>query len=95
MLSLDINTLSRNAIIIIIASFVVMLTSIFTLLVISMYIISIFWENHRNAAFISVIFVYLAITILGIVVLINRKKKTSVFENTINEFDNSKKKLSL
>lgn len=57
-----------------------------------MYVISIFWENHRNAAF---IFVYLAITILGIVFLINRKKKATVFENTINEFDNSKKKLSL
>ena len=81
-LSLDVKKFGKDTLIIIIASFVAMLTAIFTLLIISMYIISIFWDNHRHAAFLSVIFVYLAVAIGGIVVIIKTgKSMSSAFSN--------------
>jgi uncharacterized membrane protein YqjE len=81
-LAFDVEKFGKDTLIIIIASFVAMLTAIFTLLIMSMYIISIFWENHRHAAFLSVIFVYLAVAIGGIVVIIKTGKSMgSVFSN--------------
>lgn len=85
-LSLDVKKFGKDTIIIVIASFVAMLTAIFTLLIISMYIISIFWDNHRHSAFLSVIFVYLAVAIGSVIVIIKTGKSMgSVFSNTTRE----------